>query len=199
MEQIQEKITEIGDDLQFAIQVALTYWSGEFCKDRADCGLPTYSLAYIREQQAKFELQHDLGVGIDREGEQFIYFLANIHALRWLFRVNSPQQPAPPAGDQGKENAGTEAEIITDKRKKLEDQLFEETLLPIILEKFEAGKHDKTSKMMLYNQIAKPYTFSGDAIKKRFEKEYKPKPEKLHEALRKYGNEELISQINKLR
>ena len=34
----------------------------------ADCGLPTYSLAYIREQQAKFELQHDLGVGIDREG-----------------------------------------------------------------------------------------------------------------------------------
>ncbi len=100
LEKIQSQITEKGHNLRLPIQIALTEWKHKFLKDRADSGLPEYSVTYIREQQAKCELEYDLGVDIDREGLQFVYFLANIHALRWLFRINKLNQSAPPPEDQ---------------------------------------------------------------------------------------------------
>lgn len=90
------------------------------------------------------------------------------------------------------------AEVVTDKRKKLDDELFEKEILPQIFEKLEYNKY-QTNIKTLYEQIAEPYTFGGDAIRKRFDKNYRPNPDKLHEALRKYGNERLIEKIKNLR
>lgn len=119
-------------------------------------------------------------------------------AYQLLRNQDQPQQAAPPAEDQEAKSAGTKAEIITDNRKRLSDQLFEETLLPIIFEKLEKS-NSITSKKGLYNQIAEPYEFTGHTVRKRFDEKYRPHTEKLHEALRKYGNEELISQIKNIR
>ncbi len=192
LDKIQFQINENGDDLKSTIYKALAYWQAtEVHKSKGK-----YTELYMIEQTERFRRAKGFGFEIDREGEMLRNWLANIHAINWLKEVE--QQSAVTAGDQVKETAGTEAEIITDNRKKIEDQLFEETLLPIIFEKLKNGNF-KTNKKILYEQIAEPYQFGGEAIRKRFEKEYKPHREKLHEALRKYGNERLIDQIKQLR
>ncbi|MFZ4525660.1 MAG: hypothetical protein ACOYOE_08955 [Chlorobium sp.] len=144
-------------------------------------------------QRQERNLEKKLDWAIDRE----IFRFRNYQLLMKLAE-DEPPQTAVSAGDQEAKSAGTKAEIITDNRKKISDQLFEETLIPIIFEKLENGKYI-TSKKELYNQIAEPYEFGGDVVRKRFDKEYRPDPEKLREALRKYGNEELIGQIKKIR
>lgn len=83
-EKIQSIIAEYGDELQFAIRVALTEWKTDFEKRRTDRNLPHYTPAYIREQIDKFNLRRELGIPVDHEGMEFALSLANLHALNWI-------------------------------------------------------------------------------------------------------------------
>ena len=198
-EKIQSIITENGVELLFAIRVALTEWKSDFEKRRADGSLPEYTPAYIREQVDKFDLRRELGISIDHEGMEFALSLANIHALKWVLREEFPQA----GNDQQTTNPA--AELITDKRKKLSDELFEKELLPEIIDKLQIDK-SLANKHALFDQIVEPYKdktgkllFGGSTVQKRFEKNYMKDKNKLIDALKKYGNERLIEQIKHLR
>lgn len=191
LEKIQSQITEKGHDLRLPIQIALTEWKHKFLKDRADFGLPEYSVTYIREQQAKCELEYDLGINVDREGEQFIYFLANIHALRWLFRVNKLNQFGTPAEDQ---EAKTPQTPKKDGRIKVEDrEAYKRKMFPQMIELLCNGV-TKTSASEI---VAAPFGIKPNTVEIKFNKFMKSKKDAIN-LLKEIGRDDLIEKLNEL-
>ncbi len=111
LEKIQFQIDENRDDLKRTIYNAL--WHLQAADDKKSKG--KYTLPYIHEQEEKFRLKNELGIGIDPEAEMFKDYLACIHALRWLEGVGnqhtaelSAEQHKPlPAEDQTQNQQGT--------------------------------------------------------------------------------------------
>ncbi|TLU54251.1 MAG: hypothetical protein FDX18_11435 [Chlorobium sp.] len=191
LEKILSQIIEKGYDLRFAIQVALMHWRSEFIKDRSESELPKYTIDYIREQQAKCELEYDLGVDIDREGLQFVYFLANIHALRWLFRVSKLNQSGTPPEVHEPKTPQTPKK---DGRIKVEDrEAYKRKMFPQMIELISNGE----TKCGASALVAAPFGIKPNTVEIKFNKFMKSKKEAIN-LLKEIGRDDLIEKLNEL-
>lgn len=142
-------------------------------------------------------------------------YLLSYETMRWLeknkpeadtkqectikeVRSDSVDEVLEKRGAEATDNAITINIPITDNRKKIYQDQFEENIIPAIFEYLLKGKYPDTSKKKLFEMIAESYPFTGSAIEKYFIKYYS-KTEAIERALRKYGNDHLIPEIKKLR